>query len=110
MYNLDAINGSPVGAVLFALSYALCFGFYLMLAFVQDIGKLKSFLMIGFIFLFHLIALMFSMILRPGKMLGDGTSFDSMRIFRHTTMVVLAINVCICIYFKYRDKSARGSK
>ena len=108
MYNLDAINGRPIGAILCALGYAICFGLYLILAFVPDLGKVKSFCIITFIALVFTAVLLSSIILRPG-MLAGGTKFDSMRIFRHACMVELALNVVICYYFKYRDKKARGT-
>lgn len=110
MYNYDAINNRPIGSILCTLGYALSFGLYIILALVQDLGKRKSNIISAVIFMIYLAVLVSCLILRPGAIIADGTRFDSMRIYRHITMLTLAINSGICLYFKYRDKEARGSK
>ena len=110
LYNSEAISRIPTATTLCVLGYALCFGLYLILALVPDLGKKKTFAIILFLFLFHEAVFFTTLFLQPGAIVGDGTRFDTMRGLRHSCMVVLDINAWICSYFKYRDKAARGSR
>lgn len=109
MYNYEIINNMPVRSTLCVLGFALSFSFYLMLAFVTDLGERKTNILIAMIFFFFLIVFVSSIVTQPGSMFGDGTRYDSMRSMRHFSMMVLAINAGICSYFKYQDKKVRGS-
>ena len=106
MFNMDAINEVPIWSTITVIGYVLCFGAYLVLALVPDLGMKKSNILIIFIFAVYMIVFINSVRLRPGAMLGDGTRFDSMRIMRHLCMWQMAINTGICNYFKYQDKKA----
>lgn len=110
MYNMDAISLRPIGSIVCVIGYAVCFGLYLILALVPDLGKAVTGVLIAVIFCGFFAVHLSSIILRPGPIFGDGTRFDTMRIMRHTCMWALALNVGICSYFKYKDKAARGSK
>ena len=110
-YNSVVLNESTFAAAICSMGYAVGFGLYLMLAFVPDLGKTKSMIILAVIFCAYLSVLIFSIVNQPGVMISDsGTRYDSMRIMRHTTTTVLAANAAVCTYFKYEDKSARGSK
>ena len=106
----DPDISQPIGSILCTIGYILCCGLYLVLALVQDLGKTKSNIIVLVIFLFYLAVLISCLIYRPGMMMGEGTRADSMRIFRHICMIELAVNAGLSVYFKYRDKEARGSK
>ena len=110
LYNKEMISRLPTATTLCVLGYAVCFGLYLILALVPDLGKKKTFAIILFLFLFHEAVFFTTLILQPGAVVSDGTRFDSMRGMRLSCMVVLDINTAICSYFKYRDKAARGSR
>lgn len=110
-YNLDAINSWPVAAALCNIGYAMCFGAYLILALVPDLGKARSYALIAFAFCVHLAVYVFILIKQPGAAAGEGGKlFHTMRAMRHHCMFLLDIVVWFCDYFKYRDKAARGSK
>jgi len=110
IYNSDLIiNRTGLAAVL-ALGYALCFGLYLVLALVPDLGRTKSNTIIIIIFCIFAAATVFFTIYRPGMLFGDGTRADTMRIMRLNCMSWLAVNAGTCNYFKYVDKASRGSK
>ena len=109
-YNLDAINNWPVAAALCAVGYAMCFGAYLILALVPDLGKARSYALIAFSFAVHLAVYVFVKIKQPAAA-GEGRSvYYTMRAMRYHCMFLLDIVVWFCDYFKYRDKAARGSK
>ncbi len=110
LYNAEAFSNIPIAVTLCVLGYAVCFGLYLILALVPNLGKRATFSIIIFMFLFHEAVFWTTFILQPGTVIRDGTRFDTMRELRHSCMVVLAVNAGICSYFKYRDKAARGSK
>ena len=109
MYNTAAEGFMPTGYVLCTLGYALCFGIYLILAFVPDLGRVKSSVLIGMVFLFYVVVFIFSIINKTETLTDGGASIDLMRIFRQATMWVLALSVGISTHFKYSDKFARGS-
>ncbi len=106
-FNYTATAQAPVASALCALGYGMCFGAYLLLAFVPDLGAAKSTALIGFVFLVHLAVFTCCLIMQPGKLIGNGTIFDSMRAARHFCILVLAVNVAICTHFKYTDKAER---
>jgi hypothetical protein len=109
-YNLDAINNWPLAASLCAIGYALCFGAYLILALVPNLGKARSYALIAFAFLVHIAVYLFIKINRPAALGEEGSTYYTMRAMRHHCMFLLDIVVWFCDYFKYRDKAARGSK
>lgn len=106
-YDTEAIANWQFGVALCSVVYALCFGAYLILALVPNLGKVKSDALIGFTFAAHLAVYIFLRINQPAA--GDSI-FSTMRAMRHHCMFLLALVVLICNYFKYRDKAARGSK
>jgi len=106
-FNNTATAAAPVASALCAMGYAMCFGVYLLLAFVPDLGEAKSAGLLGFIFLIHLAVFICCLILQPGKFFGNGTIFDSMRAGRHFSILVLTINAAVCTHFKYTDKAER---
>ena len=109
MYNTAAEGFMPTGYVLCTLGYALCFGIYLTLALVPDLGRVKSSMLVGIVFLFYVVIFIFSLTNKTGTLTTGGASTDWMRIFRQATMWVLALSVGISTHFKYTDKLARGS-
>lgn len=109
-YNLDAINSWPVATALCNIGYAMCFGTYLILALVPDLGKARSYALIAFALCVHLGVYVFIKIKQPGIAGEGGSVFNTMRAMRHHCMFLLDIVVWFCDYFKYRDKAARGSK
>ena len=110
MYNTAAEGFMPTGYVLCTLGYALCFGIYLILALVPDLGLIKSSVLIGIVFLFYIVVFLFSVVNQTGTHTSGGASTDWMRVFRQATMWVLALSVGISIYFKYSDKARRGGR
>ena len=108
MYNSAAQGFMPTGYVLCTLGYALCFGIYLILALVPDLGMIRSSVLISIVFLFYMVIFIFSVVNRTGALTPGGASTDWMRVFRQATMWVLALSVGISIYFKYNDKARRG--
>lgn len=109
-YDLDLIGEMPNGAAIIAIAYALCFGLYLVLALVPDLGKARSNTLIVIIFCIFAALIVFYQINRPGAVLTSGTQVNSMRIMRLSCMGCLALNAGTCNYFKYVDKASRGSK
>ena len=109
-YNVDAISSWPLGAALCAIGYAMCFGAYLILALVPDLGKARSYALIAFALCVHLAVYVFVQIKQPSAAGEGGNLYHTMRAMRHHCMFLLDIVVWLCDYFKYRDKAARGSK
>lgn len=110
LYDIDLISAAPNAAAFIAIGYALCFGLYLVLALVPDLGKTKSAIIIGAIFCIFVVIHVFFQITLPGALISDGSRADSMRLMRMTCMCCLSLSAMICIHFKYVDKAARGSK
>ena len=101
---------NPTIAFSVRLGCLLCFIGYLVLAFVKDLGRKKSNIIIILIFLIYLSVYIITLALKPGAMFGNsGTRFDTMRILRIQCMLITAANVGICNYFKYQDKKQRES-
>ena len=105
--NYTASADAPVASSLCAIGYAMAFGAYLLIAFVPDLGETKSAALFGFIFLVHLAIFTCCLILQPGKLIGNGTVFDSMRAALHFSLLVVTVNAAICTHFKYVDKAER---
>lgn len=106
-FNHTVTAEAPVASALCAIGYAMAFGAYLLIAFVPDLGEAKSAALLGFIFLVHLAVFTCCLILQPGKLIGNGTIFDSMRAARHFSILVLTVNAALCTHFKYVDKAER---
>ena len=110
IYDSALISAMPNAAAFIAIGYALCFGLYLVLALVPDLGKRRSNAIILIVFCVFFAIALFYQINYPGIIFGDGTRADTMRIMRLTCMYWLAVNAGTCIHFKYVDKASRGSK
>ena len=106
-FNVRGAAEAPVASALCAIAYAMSFSAYLLIAFVPDLGKARSAVLHGFIFLAHLAVFICCLILQPRELIGNGTIFDSMRAARHISILALAINAAICTWFKYSEKAER---
>lgn len=102
-----AAAGTPVVSALCAIGYALCFGAFLLIAFVPDLGEAKSAALLGFVFLAHLAVFTLCLIRLPGPVNGGGPSFELLRAALHFCILVLTVNAAICTHFKYVDKAER---
>lgn len=107
MYETKIVASYPFLAAFTAVLFGVCFGLYLVLAFVPNLGKLKSNVIIIIVFVVFYTLYYVCQIAFPGSLIGDGTKYDTMRNMSLVCMSALAFNAGICNHFKYEDKSNR---
>ncbi len=110
VYDVQSITAQPFMPALAATAYGLCFGLYLLLAYVPDLGKTRSNTLIVIIFVIFFALYLYNQICFPGPFVSDGTRYDYMRNLGILSMAALAVNAGICNHFKYEDKAKRGRK
>ncbi len=109
IYDTDLLSSMPNAVAIVIIGYAVCFGLFLILALVPDLGKVRTNVIILIIFCIYFATAIFFQIKQPGLLAG-GTRAGTIGIMRLTCMYWLAVNVGTCCYFKYQDKATRGSK
>ena len=110
VYDVEALEAHRFMSGLAAVAYGLCFGLYLILTFVPDLGRKKSNTLIVVIFIVFTALYLYSQINFPGPIFSDGSRYNVMRNMNLVSMMALALNAGICNHFKYVDKAMRGRK